>query len=98
MGFNPGDISVDSVLVTSPVGGSRDYAGATLTASILETIFTPGVTGEIQVIDDNDWLGQLELQGNETVYIQFTVLDSSSTIYYNFHLNKITFEIGRAHV
>jgi hypothetical protein len=90
MGYNPGDISVDIVTVTSPISGTREYNAQMLTASVLETIFTPGVSGEIKVIDYDDWLGQLQLQGVETVYFQFTKLDDGQTIFYNFHLNKVT--------
>jgi hypothetical protein len=89
MGYNPGDISVDTVLITSPLSGSWDARASILTASILETIFTPGVTAEIKVIDTDDWLGQLQLQGTETVYFQITKLTDGSPLYYDFHLNSV---------
>jgi hypothetical protein len=89
MGYNPGDISVDTVLIISPLSGSWDARVSMITASILETIFTPGVTAEIKVIDTDDWLGQLQLQGTETVYFQITKLADGSSLYYDFHLNSV---------
>lgn len=89
MGFNPGDISVDTVLITSPLSGSWDARASMLTASILETIFTPGVSAEIKVVDTDDWIGQLQLQGTETVFFQITKLTDGSPLYYDLHLNSV---------
>jgi len=89
MGFNPGDISVDTVLITSPLSGSWDARVSMITASILETIFTPGVSAEIKVVDMDDWIGRLQLQGTETVYFQITKLTDGSTLYYDLHLNSV---------
>jgi len=89
MGFNPGDISVDTVLITSPLSGSWDARVSMITASILETIFTPGVSAEIKVVDTDDWIGRLQLQGTETVYFQITKLTDGSTLYYDLHLNSV---------
>jgi hypothetical protein len=89
MGYNPGDISVDTVLITSPLSGSWDARVSMITASILETIFTPGVSAEIKVVDTDDWIGRLQLQGTETVYFQITKLTDGSTLYYDLHLNSV---------
>ena len=89
MGYNPGDISVDTVLIASPISGSWDARASMVTASILETIFTPGVSAEIKVVDTDDWIGRLQLQGTETVYFQITKLADDSVLYYDFHLNSV---------
>ena len=89
MGYNPGDISVDTVLIASPISGSWDARASMVTASILETIFTPGVSAEIKVVDTDDWIGRLQLQGTETVYFQITKLTDGSTLYYDLHLNSV---------
>lgn len=86
--FNPGDVFVDNITIVSPRTPSWNMAQNFLSASILETIFTPGVMGEIEVIDTEDFLGKLKLAGDELVQFQFTKPNGISASYM-FHLNSI---------
>jgi hypothetical protein len=69
-GYNPGDLFVD-VLTVSGDGGSLQLASSFVEASIYESIFTPGITADIKVLDTDDQLGQLKLTGGETVEFSF---------------------------
>lgn len=69
-GYNPGDIFVDSLSVTSD-NGSLQLASSFVDASVFESIFTPGITADIKVLDTDDQLGQLKLSGGEEVQFSF---------------------------
>lgn len=69
-GYNPGDIFVDDLTVTSD-NGSLNLASSFVEASVFESIFTPGITADIKVLDTDDQLGQLKLRGGETVTFSF---------------------------
>jgi hypothetical protein len=93
MGYNPGTITIDTLIIDSPLTGTWDATGNFLTCSILETIFTPGITAHIEIIDDNDMIGKMKIQGLETVSFAFTkmvddVLGNQTAKYY-FHLNSV---------
>ena len=79
-GYNPGDIIIDSFTVSSS-RGSLDLAAAFLSASIYESIFTPGIIGDINVLDTDDQLGQMKLSGDETVEISFKAPGGESANY-----------------
>ena len=57
-GYNPGDIIIDSFSVSSQ-RGSLNLATSFISASIFESIFTPGIIGDISVLDTDDQLGKL---------------------------------------
>ena len=86
--FNPGDVLIDNVTISSPRSMSWNLASNLLTASITETIFTPGVTAELEVLDMQDYLGRLQLAGDESVDFSFTK-PNGSTATYQFHLNNV---------
>ncbi|CAB4131484.1 hypothetical protein UFOVP132_109 [uncultured Caudovirales phage] len=88
-GYNPGDIFIDAVTVTSPRGGSRNLAPQFLSAEVTETIFTPGCSAQIRVIDFDDYLGTFgKLTGDETVKFSFRKPNGGSATY-NLHLNSV---------
>ena len=88
-GFNPGDIFIDAVSVSSPRGGSRNLARQFLSADVTETIFTPGCLVQIRVIDFDDYLGTFgKLTGDETVTFTFRKPNGGSATY-NLHLNSV---------
>ena len=86
--FNPGDVFIENLTIVSPRVASWNMAANMLTASILETIFTPGVMGEIEVIDQNDYLGNFKITGDELVQFQFKK-PNGLTAKYDFHLDSI---------
>ena len=79
-GYNQGDILIDSFSVSSS-RGSLDLARAFISASIFESIFTPGIVGDIKVLDTDDQLGQMKLSGDETVEISFKAPGGESANY-----------------
>lgn len=86
-GFNAGDVFVDKILVQGQ-SYSFDMTSNFLSSSVVETIFTPGIHAHIEVIDYEDFLGNLNLQGTETVMFSFTKPEGN-TASYTFHLNNI---------
>jgi hypothetical protein len=87
-GQNPGDVFVDVVQITSPRTRSWNMAANFLSARVDETIFTPGVVAEIEVLDQEDYLGQLKIAGDELVTFQFRKPDGA-TCKYDMHLNSV---------
>ena len=61
-----GDLRIEELIVSSQ-RGSLDLKDSFLTASIYESIFTPGTVCDIEVVDATDYLGALSLSGDETV-------------------------------
>ena len=87
-GQNPGDVFVDVVQISSPRSRSWNMAANFLSAVVNETIFTPGVTAEIEVVDQEDYIGQLKIAGDELVTFQFRKPDGA-TAKYDMHLNSV---------
>jgi hypothetical protein len=87
-GQNPGDVFVDSIILSSPRTQSWNMARNFLSSTVNETIFTPGVTAEIRVIDPEDYLGKLKIAGDESIYFQYRKPDGA-VAKYNFHLNSV---------
>lgn len=87
-GYNPGDVAISTFNIISPRAGNWNAAANFLSCSVLETIFTPGVHAEIEVFDDKDYLGNLQLAGDESVQFAFTK-PNGGTASYNFHLDTI---------
>jgi len=79
-GYNPGDIIIDSFSVSSS-RGNLELAKSFVSASIYESIFTPGIIGDISVLDTDDQLGQMKLSGDETVEISFKAPGGESANY-----------------
>ena len=87
-GFNPGDVIVNNLTVVSPRSNSWNMAPNFLQANILESIFNSSITATIEVLDDQDYLGNLKLAGDESVQFSITK-PNGGTANYNFHLNKV---------
>jgi hypothetical protein len=79
-GYNPGDIIIDSFSVSSS-RGSLDLSTSFVSASIFESIFTPGIIGDIIVFDTDDQLGQLKITGDEMVELSFKAPGGESANY-----------------
>ena len=65
-----GDALVSKLIVTSQ-RGSLNLTKSFVSASIYESIFTPGVVCDITVLDTQDLIGNLRLLGDETVSFTF---------------------------
>lgn len=65
-----GDALVSRLIVTSQ-RGSLNLTRSFVSASIYESIFTPGVVCDITVLDTQDLIGSLRLLGDETVEFNF---------------------------
>jgi len=79
-GFSPGDLTVKKFTISSD-RGSLDLAKSFVSASIYESIFTPGIIVDIEVLDTDDQIGQLKISGDEKVDITFEVPGGSSASY-----------------
>lgn len=64
--LSDGDLRIEELKVVSQ-RGTLDLKDSFLTASIYESIFTPGTVCDIEVVDATDYLGALSLSGDETV-------------------------------
>lgn len=86
--YRPGDVEVVSLTISSD-RGTIDLASSFNGASIYESIFTPGMVCDIQVIDMNDLLGQVTLVGDETVVFEIYVMGSERA-QYRFALHELS--------
>ena len=87
-GYNPGDILIDDITVTSPRSGSWQAAPNFLSFDVFESIFAPAVVATIEVLDDRDFLGKLKIAGDESVSLAFRT-PSGMSVKYDFHLNSV---------
>lgn len=65
--YRPGDVEIVDLRLES-IRGTIDLLGSFVSASIYESVFTPGIVADIRVIDMNDALGELKISGDEMVY------------------------------
>jgi hypothetical protein len=86
--YRPGDVEVVNLTISSD-RGTIDLASSFNGASIYESIFTPGMVCDIQVIDMNDLLGQVTLVGDETVVFEIYVMGSQRA-QYQFALHELS--------
>jgi uncharacterized protein YbaA (DUF1428 family) len=82
-----GDISVDTLLISSP-RGNLDLSSSFVAASIYESVFTPGTICDIVVLDSTDFVKTLKISGDETVYFKFKSYGGELASFV-FHLNQI---------
>lgn len=87
-GFNPGDILIDNVSIISPRTGSWNMAANFLSCDIYESIFTPAVLVNIEVLDDKDYLSNLKLAGDEQLVFSFRK-PRGQRVNYTLHLNSV---------
>jgi len=64
--YTPGDLQVSKLIVMSE-RGILDLTTSFVAMSIYESIFTPGMVADIVVLDTQDQLGTLKIQGDEMV-------------------------------
>jgi len=69
-----GDVRVEKLVITSP-RGTLTLTTSFVSASIYESIFTPGIVCDIMVLDSQDIVGNLRLLGDEL--IEFNMLSPS---------------------
>lgn len=82
-----GDISIDTLSIVSS-RGRLDLSTTFVAASLYESMFTPGTVCDIVVIDASDFIKQLNISGDETVYFKFKV-QGGKLASFVFHLNAI---------
>jgi hypothetical protein len=68
--------------------GTLNLGNCFITASVYESIFTPGIICDISVLDSDDQLGNLILVGDETVTFSFSA-PGGDVASYTFHLNSV---------
>jgi hypothetical protein len=79
-----GDVRVEKLVITSP-RGSLTLTTSFVSASIYESIFTPGIVCDITVLDSQDLVGDLRIIGDELV--EFNLISPSDVkAYYKFAL------------
>lgn len=78
--FSPGDISVTKFTISSS-RGTIDLAQSFVSASIYESIFTPGIVADITINDTKDMLGSVKLFGDEVVDITMATPGGVTTNY-----------------
>ena len=70
--YNPGDIIVSELTVTSHSGQAIDYTKSFVSFDIYESIFAPGIIAYITVSDAKDNVGDAKIAGGEQVSIAFS--------------------------
>jgi hypothetical protein len=90
--YSQGDLFVNDLTVSSS-RGSMALAKSFVSASVYESIFTPAILADIDVLDTDDLLGTLKLSGDETVTFSFTAPGTEGANY-TFALHKL--EDGRS--
>lgn len=78
--YRPGDVDIVTAVIVSE-RGSIDLRSSFLSASVYESVFTPGIVCDIRVQDMNDLLGQVQLVGDELVQLEFYVMGSERAQY-----------------
>lgn len=86
--YLPGDVDVLSLFISSE-RGTIDLTRSFVTASIYESVFTPGMVCDIRVLDMNDLLGEVRLVGDETVDFVISVM-GSEVAQYAFALHELS--------
>ena len=85
--YNPGDVLIYTLMLTC-TRGTLNLATCFINASVYESIFTPGIICDINVLDTDDALGNLILVGDETVTFSFSA-PGGTVADYTFHLNSV---------
>lgn len=86
--YHPGDIEILGLVIASE-RGTTELRGSLVSASIYESIFTPGIVCDIRVLDMNDQLGQLRLVGDELIIFETYVMGSQRALY-TFALHELS--------
>lgn len=78
--YRLGDVEITNLVIQSE-RGSIDLRSSFISASVYESVFTPGIVADLKVLDMNDLLGQARLQGDETVQFDMYVMGSQRASY-----------------
>ena len=70
--YQSGDFTIERMSITSS-RANIDISSIFLSASIYESIFTPGTVCDIEVLDTEDLLGTVKLLGDETVNFTYSI-------------------------
>lgn len=70
--YQSGDFTIERMSITSS-RANLDISSIFLSASIYESIFTPGTVCDIEVLDTEDLLGTVKLLGDETVNFTYSI-------------------------
>lgn len=70
--YQSGDFTIERMSITSS-RADIDISSIFLSASIYESIFTPGTVCDIEVLDTEDLLGTVKLLGDETVNFTYSI-------------------------
>lgn len=89
MAFNPGDVTINALTLTSPRTGVWNMLNNFLSANVLETIFTAGIMAEIEVIDYFDSLGTYQVAGDEVINFAFTPGNGGASANYTLQLSNV---------
>lgn len=87
VGYAPGDVFIYTFMLTCS-RGTLNLANCFINSSVYESIFTPGVVCDINVLDTDDNIGNLVLVGGETVNFSFSA-PGGTVATYTFTLNSI---------
>lgn len=86
--YRLGDVEIVGLAIVSE-RATIDLKSSFVSASIYESVFTPGIVCDIQVLDMNDLLGQARLVGDELVQFEIYVMGSQSASY-TFALHELS--------
>ena len=70
--YQSGDFKIERMSISSS-RTNLDISSIFLTASIYESIFTPGTVCDIEVLDTEDLLGTVRLLGDETINFTYSI-------------------------
>lgn len=70
--YQSGDFTIERMSITSS-RANLDISSIFLSASIYESIFTPGTVCDIEILDTEDLLGDVKLLGDETVNFTYSI-------------------------
>src|SRR5690348_10322752 len=87
MGVQPGDVVISNVTITGP-NGTWEAAVNLLSGTVTESIFTPGVTADLEIIDYFNLESKYDLKAAENVDFTFSKPGGESANY-KLHINKI---------
>ena len=80
-GYNPGDVVVDKLTITSSGGSSLSLQSSFISASVYESIFVPCMVADIVVLDTDDQLGNLKVTAGWKVEFSFKAPGGQSANY-----------------
>ena len=76
--MNPGDIALYGCTIVSEraSGGQIDITKSVYSFSVYESIFTPGITADIKIVDFNNLIDIYQFIGDELLFLTFGTRDN----------------------